>query len=148
MNMTEEQLVCVRQWAESGMDLNAIQKSLKEVLGIHITYMETRFLLLDHGIEIRKTEEVAAEQPKEEPMEEEQTPATEGKLQVTVDEVQQPGMFLSGKVSFPSGATGSWFFDTMGQLSWEPGIGQPTTEEMNDFQKELGRILRSHLGQI
>ncbi len=148
MNMTKEQLTCVRQWAESGMDLNAIQKLLKEVLGIHMTYMETRFLLLDHGIEIRKEEETVPEAPKEAPKETSPTPVAEGELKVTVDEVQQPGMFLSGKVSFPSGATGSWFFDSMGQLSWEPGIGQPTSEEMNDFQKELGRILRSRLGQI
>lgn len=142
--LTDTQIQTLCQWAEQGKDLNAIQKSLAEEMGVHLTYMDTRFLLLDNGIELTSTPEPAR---KDEPA----PPAPDSsaeQLEVTVDELQQPGVFLSGKVNFPSGATGSWLFDATGQLSWEPGIGEPTPAEMADFQKELSRILRSQLGQI
>lgn len=142
--LTDTQMQTLRQWAEQGKDLNAIQKALAEEMDVHLTYMDTRFLLLDNGIELQSAPEPTR---KNEPA----TPAPvapAGQLKVTVDELQQPGVFLSGKVNFPSGATGSWLFDATGQLSWEPGIGEPTPAEMADFQKELGRILRSQLGQI
>lgn len=142
-SLTDTQLQTLRQWAEEGKDLNAIQKALAEEMGIHLTYMDTRFLLLDHGIDLQSAPEPAPA-AKTAPA----APAPAGQLQVTVDELQQPGVFLSGKVSFPSGATGSWLFDSTGQLSWEPGLGEPTPAEMADFQKELGRILRSRLGHI
>lgn len=143
--LTDTQMQTLRQWAEQGKDLNAIQKALAEEMGLHLTYMDTRFLLLDNGIELQSAPEPVRK--KENPL----PPAPDspaGQLQVTVDELQQPGVFLSGKVHFPSGATGSWFFDATGRLSWEPGIGEPTPAEMADFQKELSRILRSQLGQI
>ncbi|MCD8070075.1 MAG: hypothetical protein LUE08_01645 [Akkermansiaceae bacterium] len=148
--LTGEQILTVRRWAEEGMDLNAIQKALKDEFGLHLTYMDTRFLILDHHIELRTPAapgKDAAPAQEETPLPAQQ-PEAAGGVRITVDELQQPGMYLSGKVSFPSGATGSWFFDTLGQLSWEPGAGKPTPAEMADFQKELGRVLRSRLGQI
>lgn len=142
--LTDTQMQTLRQWAEQGKDLNAIQKALAEEMDVHMTYMDTRFLLLDNGIELQSAPEPVR---KDEPVP--QVPdAPAGQLKVTVDELQQPGVFLSGKVNFPSGATGSWLFDAAGRLSWEPGIGEPTPAEMADFQKELSRILRSQLGQI
>ena len=50
--VTAEQLELVRQWAGAGIDLNGIQKRLASECGQHLTYMDVRFLLLDHGIEI------------------------------------------------------------------------------------------------
>lgn len=142
--LTDTQLQTLRQWAEEGKDLNAVQKALAEEMGIHLTYMDTRFLLIDNNIDLKPAAEpTPAPQPAAAAPE-----APAGQLRVTVDELQQPGVFLSGKVSFPSGATGSWLFDSTGQLSWEPGLGEPTPAEMADFQKELGRILRSRLGHI
>lgn len=143
--LTDTQLQTLRQWAEEGKDLNAIQKALAEEMGIHLTYMDTRFLLIDKGINLQPAPEPAPAAPAA-PAPAASAPSNQ--LQVTVDELQQPGVFLSGKVSFPSGATGSWLFDSTGQLSWEPGLGEPTPAEMADFQKELGRILRSRLGHI
>ncbi len=144
VQLTDPQLETLRRWADEGKDLNAIQKALAEEMGMHLTYMDTRFLLLDHGIELQAAPEPARAKPPASPAPD----APEGRLKVTVDELQQPGVFLSGKVLFPSGAAGSWLFDATGQLSWEPTNGEPTPAEMADFQKELGRILRSQLGHI
>ena len=60
--LTEEQLGRVRTWAAEGVDLNGIQKRLSSECGVHMTYMDVRFLLLDHGIEI-----ASAPEPKPEP---------------------------------------------------------------------------------
>ena len=45
--VTAEQLDMVRAWAAAGVDLNGIQKSLAAECGVHMTYMDVRFLLLD-----------------------------------------------------------------------------------------------------
>ena len=57
--VTAEQLEMVRQWAAEGVDLNGIQKSLAGEFGVHMTYMDVRFLLLDYGIEIATVAEPA-----------------------------------------------------------------------------------------
>ena len=43
--LSPEQVRSIRDWAEEGLDLNAIQKRLHEDLGIKLTFMDTRFLL-------------------------------------------------------------------------------------------------------
>ena len=51
-NLTEEQVSAMKQWAEEGSDLSDIQKRLKGQFGLNVTYMDTRLLVLDLGIEI------------------------------------------------------------------------------------------------
>ena len=64
--LSPEQVQSIRDWAEEGLDLNAIQKRLHEDLGIKLTFMDTRFLLQDLDIQIRQPEpEPQAEQPAE-----------------------------------------------------------------------------------
>ena len=62
MKVTAEQLEQVRDWAAQGIDLNGIQKRLASECGVHLTYMDVRFLLLDNGIEI-----AAAPEPEKKP---------------------------------------------------------------------------------
>ena len=45
--LSPEQVRSIRDWAEKGLDLNAIQKRLHEDMGIKLTFMDTRFLLQD-----------------------------------------------------------------------------------------------------
>lgn len=146
--VTAEQLELVRQWAGAGVDLNGIQKRLASECGLHMTYMDVRFLLLDHGIEIA---EAAAPAPvkKEEPVmpvEQSGVPAApaaaqEGKPVVTLDELTLPGALISGKVRFASGTAGAWQIDQLGRFAWSELSGQPTPEELQLFQMELTQIL-------
>ena len=112
--VSAEQLEMVRQWAGEGVDLNGIQKRLAAECGVHLTYMDVRFLLLDHGIEIataaapeqvKQPEPAAPAASAAEPM-----PAPEagqpGKPVVTLDELTLPGTLISGKVAFASGTRG------------------------------------------
>ena len=145
--VTAEQLEMVRQWAGEGVDLNGIQKRLAAECSVHMTYMDVRFLLLDHGIEIATAAAPAAEK-KEEPAAataEPTEPAPEagqgGSLVVTLDELTLPGTLISGKVSFASGTRGGWQIDQLGRFAWNDLQGQPTPEELQAFQVELTQIL-------
>ncbi len=144
--LTPDQLDLVRQWAAQGIDLNGIQKKLVADCGVHMTYMDVRFLLLDHGIEIATAAAPAAPAPApaaasaapEAPAE----PAAPGKLQLLLDDLQIPGTLLSGKVVFPSGIRGSWQIDQMGRLAWSDISATPSPAELQDFQTELMQKLR------
>ena len=141
--VTAEQLEMVRQWASLGVDLNGIQKNLAAECGVHMTYMDVRFLLLDHGIEIA-TAAVPVEEKKPEPAPEPETtpqPAADGKLVVTLDELTLPGTLISGKVAFASGTRGGWQIDQLGRFAWNALEGQPTPEELQAFQMELTKLL-------
>lgn len=149
--VTAEQLEMVRTWAAAGVDLNGIQKNLAAECGVHMTYMDVRFLLLDHGIEIAVPSAapapVAAEpasKPAAEPVEAEPAPTPAGpvgKPVVTLDELMLPGTLISGKVQFSSGTKGGWQIDQMGRFAWNSLEGQPTPEELQAFQFELTQIL-------
>ena len=141
--VTAEQLEMVRQWASLGVDLNGIQKNLAAECGVHMTYMDVRFLLLDHGIEIA-TAAVPVEEKKPEPAPEPESapqPAADGKLVVTLDELTLPGTLISGKVTFASGTRGGWQIDQLGRFAWNALEGQPTPEELQAFQMELTQIM-------
>lgn len=148
--VTAEQLEMVRAWAAAGVDLNGIQKNLAAECGVHMTYMDVRFLLLDHGIEIAVPSAapapVAAEpasKPAAEPVEEEPAPVAGqvGRPVVTLDELMLPGTLISGKVQFSSGTKGGWQIDQMGRFAWNSLEGQPSPEELQAFQFELTQIL-------
>ncbi len=147
--VTAEQLELVRQWAAAGIDLNGIQKNLAADCGVHMTYMDVRFLLLDYGIEIAaaaepvqppapeaKPEAPAAAAPAEAPV-----AGQAAKPVVTLDELMLPGTLISGKVQFSSGTRGGWQIDQLGRFAWNDLEGQPTPEELQAFQVELTQIL-------
>lgn len=146
--VTSEQLEKVRVWASEGVDLNGIQKRLVVECGVHLTYMDVRFLLLDNGIEIAvapKPQKEVAKPAEPAPVSPESHAATPpdalGKPKVTLDELQLPGALISGKVEFASGTRGAWMIDQMGRFAWNDLSGTPTPEELQAFQMELTQLL-------
>lgn len=147
--ISAEMLEQVRRWAEQGVDLNGIQKNLASDCGVHMTYMELRFLLLDNDIEIASVAEATKPAPATEaaqaasPVEnddESGSPAA-GRVQVSLDEIQLPGALISGKATFPGGASGAWLIDQMGRFGWRELTGTPSPQEMQEFQTELTQML-------
>ena len=146
-----EQLEMVRLWASQGIDLNGIQKNLVAECGVHLTYMEVRFLLLDHGIEIARQQEAPKPAPAPQPQAEQpaapapaadpMTGASPGKPTMSVDDSQIPGTILSGKCEVPSGTKVAWQIDQMGQLNCSQLSGTMTQEEQQAFVFELRQIL-------
>ncbi len=141
--LSPDQLDLVRQWASEGVDLNGIQKRLVTDCGVHMTYMDVRFLLLDHGIEICTAPEPApaAPAPAEAASAPESVPAPGAALKVTLDDLQIPGTLLSGKAEFPSGIRGAWQIDQMGRFGWSELSGTPSPAELQDFQAQLSQML-------
>ena len=146
-----EQLELVRLWASQGVDLNGIQKNLVAECGVHLTYMEVRFLLLDHGIEIAQPQEAPkpepapqpepAAAPEPAPAADPMTGAAPVKPTMSLDDIQIPGTILSGKCEFPSGTKVAWQIDQMGQLNCTQLSGTMTQEEQQAFVFELRQIL-------
>lgn len=154
-DVTNEQLGFVRQWAAQGVDLNGIQKRLASDCHVHLTFMEVRFLLLDHGIVIaqpqeqkassqEKADETGEKSEHEDPVGEEEgaSEAPSGQPVVTLDELQLPGALISGKVVFPSGIKGAWMIDQTGRFGWNDLSASPSPDELQAFQFELTQLLR------
>ena len=66
--LSEDQVLLIGQWAANGAQLADIQKRLEDEMEFRLSYMDTRFLILDLGVEIRNLaqEEAEAEQSEQE----------------------------------------------------------------------------------
>ena len=119
--------------------MSDLQRHLKEDFGISITYMDTRFLILDLGIEL-------IEEPKEEPKPEEEKPAPvpTGKVTVTMDTLTLPGALVSGKVTFSDGETAIWMLDQSGRPGLDPDTAgyRPSQEDIMEFQVQLRSLIQ------
>ena len=65
MQVTEDQKKTIGEWIQSGADLGKIQQSLKEEFGLNLTYLDTRFLLGDLGLEVIQEKEQEVTDPEE-----------------------------------------------------------------------------------
>ena len=131
--LTDEQKQQIHQWADDGAQMADIQKRMAQELGIQITYMDTRFLILDLGIELKKEEAPVESAPEEE------LKVATGMVETTVDELVRPGALVSGRVTFSDGEKALWAIDQMGRLSLDadtPGY-KPDEEDMITFQEQL-----------
>ncbi|MFM7606093.1 MAG: hypothetical protein ACKO8Z_12975 [Prosthecobacter sp.] len=156
---TSDQRQQIAKWAAEGANLNQIQDRLRAELGITLTYMETRLLILELGVKLNdkpreKPPEVEAkvEAPpsvsdaEAQPLQTEDPAFTQHSscsLTVTVDEIPPAGVSISGKATFSDGNTVMWFMDQMGRFGMRgptPGY-QPPAVDIPSFQSELDRIL-------
>lgn len=152
-NLSAEQKEAIAQWAAEGAQLAGIQRSLKEEFGLNLTYMDTRFLVLDLGVELQSEEasgsdeSAARESPLEPPSREESQPgagvAGAGAVKVTTDEIARPGALVSGLVTFSDGERAVWLIDQMGRLGLDPDTPgyQPTEADAIAFERELRQLL-------
>lgn len=152
--LTEQQVAAIRGWADEGAQLADIQKRMEQEMEIRLTYMDTRFLVLDLGIELQKEEEPTPEPEGEKGVQdlteddiEVMPPPAAGvsKVRVTVDEIARPGVMVSGKVTFSDGQSGMWYVDNMGRLGVDPDTPgyQPTQSDLMIFQRELQATMES-----
>jgi len=149
-SLSDEQVSAIKEWVEDGAQLADIQKRMESDLGIRVTYMDTRFLVLDLGLEIKS--ESVSEESDDAPQESQETPGdlTEddleilppkeaGAVSVTIDEIATPGMMAGGKVTFGDGEKGRWYVDQMGRLGVDPDTPgyKPSEADLLAFQQEL-----------
>ena len=153
-NLSDEQQSAVKEWAREGSQLADIQKRLKGQFGLNVTYMDTRLLVLDLGIEIQievtsESEDDSEETDLESSAEaapgspESEQPVPSGGLQVTTDEMVRAGAIVSGTVIFSDGEKAIWMIDEMGRPGLEPDTEgyQPSEEDLIEFEKHLRMLL-------
>ena len=141
--LTPDQVESLNQLAARGGTMSDIQRHLKDEFGISITYMDTRFLVLDLGIELI---EETKEAPKQESMPgaDAGQPAPAGKVTVTLDSLTLPGALVSGKVTFSDGETAVWMLDQMGRPGLDPDTAgyRPSEPDIMEFQAQLRMLLQ------
>jgi hypothetical protein len=136
--LTPDQVAALKQRAAEGATMSDLQKLLKDGFGIAITYMATRFLVLDLGIEL-------IESPRETPKEElKPAPVPTGTVEVTMDSLTLPGALVSGKVTFSDGETAVWMLDQTGRPGLDPDTPgyRPSQEDIMEFQVQLRSLLQ------
>lgn len=152
-NLTDEQKELIKSWVENGADLNEIQSRIQEEFAVCLTFLDTRFLVSDLGVVLKPTKEQENEQ------ESDRVPADSsllggesmggGRVQVSVNQTQQPGTIASGRVTFSDGKMGNWYFDQMGRLGLDPDEAgyRPSEKDILDFQEELQNVA-AKLGMV
>jgi hypothetical protein len=136
--LTSEQKVALTQWAAEGASLSDLQRRLAADFGHVLTYMDTRFLILDLGIEL-------IEAPKLEPKKEEKAALiATGYVKTSMDTITLPGAMVSGKVTFSDGETAIWVLDKTGRPSMDPDTEgyRPTPEDIQEFQIQLRDLIQ------
>ena len=120
--------------------MSDLQRRLKEEFAISLTYMDTRMLVLDLGIELRETPK--PEEPK--PAEPSPEAASGDGVTVTMDHLALPGALVSGKVVFSDGQGGVWLLDQTGRLGFDPDTAgyRPSRADMEEFQRQLNTLLQ------
>jgi len=150
-DLSEEQVEAIKAAVSSGAQLGDLQKLLNEELSVKATYLDTRFLVLDLGLEIANPEEAKPEEEAVSPTPTEETQVNEapaeptlgGGLNVTLDQVTQTGMMYNGNVVFSDGEKARWFIDNAGRPGIDPETEgyQPSPEDIQLFQNELRQLL-------
>jgi hypothetical protein len=137
--LTPQEIASLKQRAADGATMSDLQRHLKEDLGHTLTYMDTRFLILDLGIEL--LEEAKPVEKKEEAKPE--LVAT-GVVTVTLDTLTLPGALVSGKVTFSDGETAIWMLDQSGRPGLDPDTPgyRPSQEDIMEFQTQLRSLLQ------
>jgi hypothetical protein len=137
--LSTEQVASLHQWAAEGATMYDLQRRLKEEFDISLTYMDTRFLVLDLGINLV---EAVVEEPK---IEEKPAPKPTGMVSVTMDTLALPGALVSGKVEFSDGETAIWMLDQSGRPGLDPDTAgyRPSQPDVMEFQKQLRTLLES-----
>jgi hypothetical protein len=138
--LTPEQVEALRRRAAEGGTMSDLQRLLKDGFGVSLTYMDTRFLVLDLGIEL--IEEKKAEEPK--PEETTAAPVPTGTVSVTMDTLALPGALVSGKVVFSDGESAVWMLDQGGRMGLDPDTPgyRPSQEDAIEFQTQLREVIR------
>jgi hypothetical protein len=139
MKVSAEQKTKISEWVVAGVSISQIQQRLAEEFDLKLTYMDTRFMIDDLGLELveqrpsQPTLEVVPEPAMGEP----------GSVSVELDRITQPGAVASGSVVFSDGRKSSWALDQQGRLMLDAASEgyRPGKEDLEVFQQELGRVL-------
>ena len=137
-----------------GIKLSDIQNMLAEELECKMTFLELRLMAAElEDVDWEKFDPAEKKDPAEEaeapaensaatenPAENEAAPAAAGKTTVELSRLTRPGAMAHGTVNFGSGASAEWLIDEMGRLGLDKVSGEPTENDIVEFQTELRKL--------
>ena len=147
-DLNEEQVKQVRSWVKEGAQMADVQERLESEFGHIVTYMDTRFLSLDLGLEFQVKEKpepvVVPEVEIKEPESGAETGPT-GDISVSIHEDPLQGSVISGAVVLSDGQGGQWMIDQEGRLAMDPDTQgyQPSEADVLEFQEKLREAVES-----
>ena len=160
MQLSNDQKQAVSTWAADGAGLSEIQTRLTDEFGIRLSYMETRFLILELGAQIKdKTvEETPKPAPAPAPVDsddsddsdedfdipEADAPSpTSAAVSVDINPITRPGFALTGTVVFSDGIKAEWGFTNDGRFALDSDTPayKPTAEDIREFQTQLRKLM-------
>ena len=145
MQLTQEQKDKVRAWAAEGAGLAEIQSRIAEEFGITLSYMDTRFLVLDLDAAIKDKEQ--PKEPNKADADMETAPGDEsaasGGVSVTISAIARPGFMITGDVTFSDGVKATWGMLNDGRFSLDAGdpAYRPSQEDLQEFQLQLRDLI-------
>ena len=139
----------VGELLNEGLSLSDIQKKLQSEKNEKMTFLDLRLLASEleeidwskqkADIEADKAKKKAEEDKKKEV---DKKAENIGKTVVEVSRLKRPGSIANGTVVFASGVTAEWILDQTGRLALDKQAGgEPTQEDVQEFQVELQKIL-------
>ena len=171
--LSPDQKQQIARWVNEGLSLSDVQKRIAADFGVSMTYMDVRFLVDDLDVTVKDKEQPKAPEPAktaaapQEPAAsaayagapgdfvdaaptppglapEAPAPAAAGKVRVTIDPIQKPGVLVGGSVTFSDGQSGVWQMDQYGQLGFVPPFPgyKPAPADVQQFQVVLDQELR------
>ncbi len=148
MELTQEQKSKVNGWAAEGAGLSEIQNKIFEEFGMKLSFIETRFLVIDLGTKIKDKEEPKekkedAEREKSVDEFEDELNKADGGVSVSISPLARPGFAMTGEVVFSDGVKGEWAITADGRLALDPEQKgyRPSEEDLRAFQVELRNII-------
>jgi|TARA_B110000879_G_scaffold54294_1_gene76920 hypothetical protein len=141
-DLSEEQIEQIKVWTSEGDQLADLQRKINSEFKLEsaVTYMDTRFAIIDLGIEL-----VLAAEPEEEKQDEPKPLTPLGYVDAKVDTIVRPGFLASGTVIFSDGVNALWGLDQEGRLKLDaddPSY-QVEDEDMVAFQEILRDKLKA-----
>ena len=148
----EEIKKIVASLLNKGISLSDIQKQLQSEYQLRMTFLDLRLIASEieavdwskqkSEIEAKKAEEKAKEEAEKKALENnEERAETEGKTIVEISKLTRPGAIANGSVKFASGAKADWILDQYGRLGLDKPEGEPTQEDIKEFQTELQKLV-------
>ena len=132
----------IGQYLADGFELPEIQDKLLDEHGENMTFLELRLLAAElDDIDWTKREEPEEVEEQKDDEDDVQAPQATDKTVVEVSKIARPDAVLSGTVTFASGASADWKIDQFGRCAFENRDGEPTQQEIMEFQQELQRKL-------
>ena len=150
----EEIKKIVASLLNKGVSLSDIQKQLQNEHAVKMTFLGLRLIASEiESVDWSKQKaDMAAKKAEDKAKEEAEKKALEsengeeevedgGKTVVEVSKLTRPGAVANGSVKFASGATADWILDQYGRLGLDKPQGEPTKEDLKEFQAELQKLL-------